>query len=168
MKTTLKYFINVTASAYIGLLIMCIAHFIVSFISYDDAVRSISSSVISDIGALIFLYISFTKWGYDDNKKDGKLIDGRTVVFMSRACGLYMLLTIIFQYYTAAATNVCAVATVMVGNPNLDIRYMALNHKGYMFLSLLIQTIPYIPAMMLGYIKGARKRVKSRCQLLQY
>ncbi len=44
----------------------------------------------------------------------------------------------------------------------VDISRMAAEHGGWMFLSLAIQSLPFIPAMLAGYAVGGMRRQRSR------
>ncbi|MBQ7335855.1 MAG: hypothetical protein IJW92_05240 [Clostridia bacterium] len=166
-KSVGLYLLRVIGAAYLGLLVMVIAQYPIKMLTADEVIRGISMSVACVIASLICLFVTCMKAGSDENKSGGKLVVGQTVMVMILAVAVYVLLTVIFRYYTGAATNVCILATVL-GNidASTDIIKLARDYGGWMFLSLIIQTIPFIPAMIIGYIVGGKMRRKKRRELL--
>lgn len=167
VKTALKYLIKVIAAAYFGLLIMVLVTIPLRLVTSHMVTQSVVSCILCVVGSMACLFFVCIKDGYDE-KPEQKTPMVKTVIFMTIAVVIYDLLTVIFQYYTGAATNVCDLAQVF---GNLDsttgIKDMAREHGGLMFASLVIQTIPFIPAMMAGYLFGCKKREKSRKELIE-
>ena len=166
-----KYFIKVVAAAYFGLLIMIITQFPVNFIfdSSQQKIRDILYSVLCEIGTMAFLFYLCKKEGYRENQSKNQLPFKKIILIMCIAVAIYDLLTVIFRYRTlGAATNVCNVAELLGKIPQneADLTTMARLHGGWMFLSLIIQTIPFVPAMIAGYLSGEKKRRKDRKKLM--
>jgi len=70
-----------------------------------------------------------------------------------------VVLTVVTKYRTiGAAEGVAYLASIMAGDISLGLTTLADEYAGIMFLSLMMHTIPYIPAMMLGHMSGAKKR----------
>jgi uncharacterized membrane protein (Fun14 family) len=163
IKQVFNYFLKVVGAAYSGLLAMIIVIIPIRLITYDHVIEFVVSSVICVATSMAVILVLCMKDGYDD---DGKVSLGKAILYMSLAVLLYDLLTVILQYYTGAATNVCDIAIVI---KNLDrttsLKEMADEHGGAMFVSLIIQTIPFIPAMIAGYMLGGKKRQRSRQKL---
>lgn len=78
---------------------------------------------------------------------------------------MYVLLTVIFSYGTGAATNVVLIAQYFAGVPDAGINALVSEHGGWMFLTLVFTTLPYIPTMIAGYVLGGKKRRQSRKEL---
>ena len=166
LKTMLKHFIQVIAAAYIGLLVMCIVITPLRFMTYDPTVVSVVSSVCCVLASMVCLFFFCIKNGYRDDKSGQKTSIFKIMIAMCLAVAMYDLLTVIFRYYTGAATNVCYIAQILGDLSNTtDIKEMARMHGGLMFVSLLMQTIPFIPAMIGGYIYGGKKHRKSKKEL---
>ncbi len=163
IKQVFNYFLKVVGAAYVGLLTMIVVVVPIRLITHDFVIEFVISSVICVIASMAALLVMCMKDGYDD---DGKVSLGKVILYMSLAVLLYDLLTVILQYYTGAATNVCDIAIVI---KNLDrttsLKEMADEHGGAMFVSLIVQTIPFIPAMIAGYLLGGKKRQRSRQKL---
>ena len=165
-----KYFIKVVAAAYFGLLIMIITQFPVNF-TFDSSqhqIRSALGSVFCVLGSMVFLFYLCKKEGYKENQSKTQLPYRKTILIMCIAVAIYDLLTIIFRYNTlGAATNVSALARVFLklSSNETNIKEMARLYGGWMFLSLIIQTIPFVPAMIAGYLFGEKKRIKDRKKL---
>lgn len=164
IKTVMNYFLKVTGAAYFGLLMMMIVTVPVRLITHDHIVEFVVASIICVIFSMGAVCSMCMKDGYDD---DGKVSLGKAILCMSLAVILYDLLTVILQYYTGAATNVCYIAIVIEGlDRTTSLKEMVDEHGGAMFASLIIQTIPFIPAMIGGYLLGGRKRQKNRQKLI--
>jgi hypothetical protein len=88
-------------------------------------------------------------------------------MYMSVAVVIYDLVTVLLQYYTGAAANVQLLAQIL-GNlgTNIELAEMRREHPTLMFVSLVIQTIPFVPAMIGGYKIGEKRRQKSREELV--
>ena len=163
IKQVFNYFLKVVGAAYVGLMAMIVVAVPIRLITHDFVIEFIISSVICIVASMAALLVMCMKDGYDD---DGGASLDKVLLYMSLSVLLYDLLTVILQYYTGAATNVCYIAIVM---KNLDrttgLKEMADEHGGAMFVSLIVQTIPFIPAMITGYLLGGKKRQRSRQKL---
>ena len=163
MKQTFNYFLKAVGAAYFGLLAMIIVTVPIRLITHNSVIEFVVSSVICVVASMAALSVMCMKDGYDD---DGKVSFGKVILYMSLAVLLYDLLTVILQYYTGAATNVCYMAIVIKSlDRTTSLKEMADEHGGAMFVSLIIQTIPFIPAMIAGYWLGDKKRQRSRQKL---
>lgn len=164
-KTELNYLIKVIAAAYFGLLILLLVTIPLRLMTSNTVIQYVVSSILCVVGSMACLFFVCIKDGYDE-KPEQKTPMAKTVIFMTVAVVIYDLLTVMFQYYTGAATNVCCLAQVF-GNlgSTTGLKDMAREHGGLMFASLVIQTVPFIPAMVAGYLFGCKKREKSRRKL---
>ncbi len=170
MKQTIfswgKYVLSVIGAAYFGLLCMVIATVPVRFFRIGAAERVVLP-LICVIGSMTMLFFLTMKYGYDENTPNSPLLNKLTVIQSTVAVVVYILLTVMLGYGTlGAATNVLYLANVL-GNldPSLSITRVVQEHSGWLFLSLILQTLPFIPAMLGGYVCGGKKRIKSRGKL---
>ncbi len=165
LKSLGKYVLSVIGAAYVGLLVMVLATTPLRF-WFDYRGVNIISSVCCVLGSMIMLFFATMKVGYDEQTPGGRLLPGKHVLLMAGAVGIYVVLTVLFRYYTGAASNVCSVAIVMGGfRSTVGIKEMAAEHGGWMFLSLILQTVPFMPPMIAGYVVGGKKRQRSRDEL---
>ncbi len=165
LKSLGKYVLAVIGAAYFGLLVMVLVTTPLRF-GFDYRGVNIISSICCVVGSMAMLFFSTVKVGYDENKPDSQLPDGKQVLLMAGAVAMYVVLTVLFRYNTGAASNVSAVAIVMGDfKSTTGIKEMAAEHGGWMFLSLIMQTVPFVPPMIAGYMVGAKKRQKSREEL---
>lgn len=165
-KIIIKYLGKVIAAAYFGLLIMLLVTIPLRFATYNPTIVNTISSILCVIGSLGCLFILCIKDGYDDNGSGKQTSFVKTIICMSVAVATYDVLTIILQYHTGAASNVAYIAQALGKIDSItSIKEMASEHSGLMLVSLIIQTIPFIPAMIGGYKFGEKKRLKSRKEL---
>ena len=151
-----------------GLAVLCIISLIVRFFTYNTTVNNLISCGCCVFSSMILLFFLCIKDGYDARLPGKKIIDTNAVFSIVLSVCSYILITVICRYYTGAATNVCVIAQ-LIGNIDslTDIKVMAREHGGLMFVSLVIQTVPFIPAMIGGYVYGGHKRKQSRMELIK-
>lgn len=165
LKSTFKYVFSVIGAAYFGLLVMVLATTPVRAM-VDYKAEYVITAVICVLASMVMLFLATMKVGYDENTPDRAVLNGRTVLQMVVAVAFYVVVTVIFRYYTGAASNVAWVTIVMRNlRYGTDIKVLAKEYGGTMFLSLVMQTIPFIPAMVAGYVVGGKRRAKSRAAL---
>lgn len=165
VKQVFNYFLKVVGAAYLGLVMMLVVTVPIRLITESYNVEYAVSSLACVIVSMIALLIMCIKDGYDE-KTNVKI--GTAILYMSLAVALYVIITIIFRYYTGAASNVVYVAKLLGGLDDMvDLKELVTNYKGLMFISLVVQAIPLIPAMIFGYIIGKKKREQSRKSLIR-
>lgn len=164
LKSSVKYLLSVIGAAFFGLLILLIVTNPLRML-FDGAAESVLGCICNVLASMGLLFYLTYRSGYDENTPTSRLLPRQSVVQMVCAVALYIGLTVLLRYGTAgAATNVVLLAEVMTGQ-KIGIERMAGEYSGAMFASLLIQTLPFLPAMLAGYVCGARKRQKSRAEL---
>lgn len=165
-KLSLKFFVKTVAAAFFGLLILVLLNTIVNYFFKDQwdkrFVASAMKAIACTISSMLLLFALCIKDGYDDAKAGTKLPVSKNVVAMIMAVLYYCLITIIIRYRTlGAATNVIFLANAIAQSDD-SINDIVAHHGWIVFVSLIIQTIPFIPAMLFGYLFGSRRRGKSR------
>ncbi len=162
LKSMMKYVLSVIGAAYFGLFVMVLVTIPVRAM-VDYKAEYVITSIFCVLGSMTMLFFATMKVGYDENKPDGRLLDSQNVLLMVCAVAVYVVLTVLFRYYTGAASNVCSVAIVMGGfKSTIGIKEMAAEHGGWMLLSLVMQTVPFVPPMIAGYAVGGMRRQRSR------
>ncbi len=168
IKSYGKYILAVIGAAYFGLLIQVLVTIPLRLMfASDPNLRNTLACVCCVLGSMVMLFFVTVKFGCDEQKPDKPLLDKNTMLPCVAAVVVYDLLTVIFRYYTGAATNVATLARVFGGldEQAVDIKELAAEHGGLMFLSLVIQTLPFIIPMLTGYYVGAKKRRGERQKL---
>ncbi len=171
LKSLFQYILTVVAAAYFGLLVHVLVGLPLGFLP-NPTLTDVLSCIACVAGSMGLLFARFMKYGYDENTPDSPLLNWSIVVQSLAAVGLYILVTVLLGYGTAgAATNVAVLAPILAkAIADVDIggmiAQMATEYGGWMFLSLGIQTVPFVPAMLLGYVVGGKRRQKSRRELL--
>ena len=171
-KDTIRSIIDnaivVISAAYVGLLVMILATIPIRFIIHSTMAEEIAACICSVIGSMICLFFLCMRAGYKDNAPDSRAITIKTALCMSAGIVIYILLTVVFRYQTGAATNVAYLARIIGNIPStVDIKKLASEHGGMMFISMIIQLLPFLPSMITGYIIGAKKRQKDRADLIR-
>ena len=161
-----RYLLYIVGSAFLGLGVQCLVVLVVSFFSDSGLVRQSIGITAGDMFSYAFLFVLCREKGYTDNRNDAEKPNRWLILNMALACVTYMLVTILMRYRTGAATNVVIFAQILVGDMSLDINQVVQQFPGATFVSLLIQSIPMIPAMILGHTVGIKKRVRERKQTL--
>ena len=157
---------RVIGFALLSLIAIAILGTAVRFTDIDGVALHVAYVIIGCMSNLLFLFFSFRKSGYDYNRKNEGLIDKENIITMVLAWLTYVLLTVVFKYRTfGAATGVAYLAGIMAGDISLGLTTLANKYPGVMFLSLMIYTLPYIPAMMLGHMSGSKKRRLVRAEI---
>ncbi len=168
IKSYGKYILTVIGAAYFGLLVQLLVTTPLRMIfARNRLLLNTVACVLCVLASMALLFFLTKKFGYDEQKPDKPLLDRKTVVQCIVAIAVYDVLTVIFRYYTGAATNVATLAGVF-GNLDeqlVNIKDMAAEHGGLMFLSLVIQTVPLILPMLVGYYAGGKKRQKDRARI---
>ncbi len=165
LKSIAKYLLSVIGAAFIGLLVLVLVTTPLRMM-FKTTGEYILSSVCCVLASMVALFFFTMKCGYDDNAPEKPLLNPPAALQMVAAVAAYILLTVLFRYYTGAATNVANLAHVLGGIPStVDISRMAAEHGGWMFLSLVIQALPFIPAMLVGYVAGGKRRQRERASL---
>ncbi len=167
IKKVLNYFLKVVGSAYLGTLALIIVVTPLRLITSNDIIVNVVSTVVCVITSVGCLLLLCSKDGYDDKQVGEKATIVKTAMYMSVAVVIYDLVTVLLQYYTGAAANVQLLAQIL-GNlgTNIELAEMRREHPTLMFVSLVIQTIPFVPAMIGGYKIGEKRRQKSREELV--
>ncbi len=167
IKSYGKYILSVIGAAFFGLLIQVLVTTPLRMIFEGNRnLLNTIACICCVLGSMVMLFFLTKKYGYDGQKPDKPLMDMKTVLLPCvLAVVIYGALTVILRYNTGAATNVTVLARVF-GNlaETVDITEMAAEHGGLMFLSLVIQTLPFIPVMLAGYFVGGKKRTRDRAQ----
>lgn len=159
------FLLKVIGAAYLGLVVMVLFTIPLRFVTDNGTAVNVVSAILCDLGSMVCLFVLCIKDGYDDNAPGQQSQLGKTVICMVIAVAVYDLLTIIFGYRTGAATNVVyVVQAVWQLGASFGLGVVGA-YPGPAFLSLLLQTIPFIPAMIAGYLVGGRKREKERQEL---
>ncbi len=165
VKSLLKYVLMVIAAAYFGLLVMVILTNPVRLLFNSERTSDIVSSVICIISSMVMLYFGMIKHGYSESPEGKSLINKMTVVQIVCGVVVYIIITVILRYYTGAATHVYELSQHLGDLQGLNIKEMAREHGGFMFITLVLVTVPFIPSMIVGYIVGSMKRRKERQNL---
>ncbi len=163
LKSATKHLLCVIGAAYFGLLVLIIVTNPFRML-FDGAAENILGCICNVLGSMGLLFYLTYKSGYDENTSTSRLLPMQSVLQMFSSVVLYILLTVVFRYGTGAATNVSLLAEVMTGQ-SIGISAMVEEYSGWMLVSLLIQSIPFLPAMCAGYVCGAKKRQKNRLEL---
>ncbi len=166
VKSYGKYILSVIGAAYFGLLVQILVTTPLRMGRNRDLLNTIAC-ICCVLASMTMLFFLLRKFGYDEQVSDRPLLDGKTILQCVTAVVIYDLLTVIFRYYTGAASNVATLARVIggMGEQQADIKELASEHGGLMFLSLVVQTIPFIPPMLAGYYVGGKKRRKDRVSI---
>ena len=171
MKSDLKslYFfhtVRVLGFALLALGITCVSTTFVRFFEPESIVERSLYIILWFISDILLLFFSFRKSGYDYNRKNEKLIDKDQIIAILLAWLTDVVLTVVFRYRTlGSATSVAMLAGIMTGDLSLGLKELANGYGSEMFLSLMIHTLPYIPAMMLGHVSGSKKRRRVRAEI---
>lgn len=151
--------LRVIGFAFLSMIAIVILGTAVRFTDIEGVALHVIYVLIGFVSNLLFLFFSFRKSGYDYNRNNDSLIDKENIITMVLAWLTYVVLTVVLKYnFLGAAEGVSYLAGIMVGDISLGLKTLANEYSGVMFLSLMIYTIPYIPAMMLGHMSGAKKR----------
>ena len=163
-----KNLLNVTSAAFIGLVIMIVTNIPIKFL-FDNPAESIALCIVCLLASMISLFLMCLRDGYKANISSSKLIDMKTVVSMGLASLTYCIVTVIIRYRTfGAATNISLLAMIISGaHENTGLSTLVEEYGNYMFISMLIQTVPFIPTMAIGYIVGGKRRQKSRREITE-
>ncbi len=159
-----KYLLTVIGAAYFGLLIQILVTTPLRLMlgSQRDLLNTLAC-VCCVLASMTLLFFLTKKYGYDEQTPDRPLLDRTTLLQCVAAVVIYDALTVVFRYYTGAATNVATLARVFGGlTESVDIKELASRHGGWMLLSLTVQTVPFLLPMLAGYAAGGRKRRKDR------
>lgn len=155
--------LRVLGFALLSMIAIVILGTAVRFTDMDGVALYVTYILIGFASNLLFLFLSFRKSGYDYNRNNESLIDKENIIAMILAWLTYVVLTVVTKYRTiGAATSVAYLASIMAGDISLGLTTLADEYAGIMFISLMIHTIPYIPAMMLGHMSGSKKRRRVR------
>ncbi len=172
IKSMGKYILTVIAAAYFGLLVHVLAGLPLRFLFHEPTAEKALACAACVLGSMGLLFFRFQKYGYDENTPDSPLLNRATVLQSLFAVVVYGGVTVLLGYGTAgAATNVAVLAPILAKaiagvDTGVGIQQLAQEHGGWMLLSLVIQTVPFVPAMLAGYVVGGKKRQRSRSELL--
>ncbi len=139
----------------------------------NKTVENILGCVACVLGSMGLLFFRSMKCGYDENTPDSSLLPRQTVVQSITAVLLYGAVTVLLGYGTAgAATNIAILAPILAKaiadvDTAVTIQRLAQEYGGWMLLSLVIQTLPFMPAILGGYAVGGMRRRKSRAALYE-
>ncbi len=157
-----KYVHITIAAGFFGLLIYTLSGVPIAFL-FDGSIEIILACILWDIAATLFCLFSMKKCGYDDSFIEKPLVDRYTVIRICFAVAFFLLLVVCVSY-SMIGVNACHIAHYL-GNIEygIGIGDMAKQYPGWMFLSLLIQDLPFVPAMIGGYVWGGwvRRREKA-------
>ncbi len=173
LKAIGKYILTVIAAAYFGLLVHVLAGLPLRLLFHNSPAEKVLTCAACVLGSMGLLFFRFQKYGYDENTPDSPLLNRATVVQSVFAVVFYAVVTVLLGYGTAgAATNVAVLAPILAKalagvDTGVGIQQLAQEHGGWMLLSLGIQTVPFVPAMLAGYVVGGKKRRRSREMLLK-
>ena len=166
MNQLFNYLWKIIVAAFWGVITMIVL--VLPFrmlISDKVTVNAILSIIATCVSTIIIITLS-TKNGYDANIPTTRFSKKKHILSMCLSYIVYILVTIALKYKTfGLATNILCLTEALAGIRGSNIDLLNREYGGYLLLSLFIQTFPYIPAMLLGYWIGWRKREKSRTLL---
>ena len=152
------YFLYSVGATYLGLLVMVLLNIPVSFLSQNESLRNLIRSVLMEIAICAALFVLFRIAGEKQTKKNEIDAGAQALpVILAQAANL-LLHTVFMKTLPGSLTGVYFTA-FLYGESGIG------THKTTVFLVMLAYAAPNILFCLLGYVSGAKKRIKGRAAL---
>ncbi len=161
-KSLWRYVHIVIAAGFLRFVILVLAVTPFRFMG-NEVLSDIAPCILGVVASTVLCFFWLKKSGYDDGSAEKPLLDVYTIIRICFATGIYLLLVVILRY-AMFGVDASVLAHYLGGiDRDVGISEMGRDHGGMMFLSLLILTLPCIPAMIGGYVWGrwVRRREKA-------
>ena len=151
------YFLYIVGSTYLGLLAVVILNIPLKFVTNDENVRNLMWSLLMQVGCCIALFFLFRAAG-------NKYAKGNDVRLKEELPSMILASSVNLIFHFALCKTLPGALTAVyfvnsVGNENAG------ENLGLIFLVLLVCAVLNVVFAALGYVSGAKARIRERASL---